>query len=58
MGVCVCVCVCVGGGGVVDQLSYFSSQPVIHDWCNKSCGMCYPVCGMVHIKDGAVNRKE
>ena len=19
-------------------------------WCNKGCGMCYPVCGMVHIK--------
>ena len=22
-----------------------------HDWCNKSRGMCYPVCGMVHIKE-------
>ena len=21
------------------------------DWCNKGCGMCYPVCGMVHIKE-------
>ena len=20
-------------------------------WCNKGRGMCYPVCGMVHIKD-------
>ena len=29
--------------------SYFSLQP--HDWCNKGCGMCYPVCGMVHIKE-------
>ena len=35
----------------VDPLSYFSFQPVLHDWCNKGCGMCYPVCGMVHIKD-------
>ena len=35
----------------VDPLSYFSFQPVIHDWCNKGRGMCYPVCGMVHIKD-------
>ena len=26
-------------------------QPVLHDWCNKCCGMCYPVCGMVHIKE-------
>ena len=29
----------------VDPLSYF------HDWCNKGRGMCYPVCGMVHIKE-------
>ena len=25
--------------------------PVIHDWCNKGRGMCYPICGMVHIKE-------
>ena len=36
---------------MVDPLSYFSFQPVLHDWSNKSCGMCYPVCGMVHIKE-------
>ena len=35
----------------VNPLSYFSFQPVPHDWCNKDCGMCYPVCGMVHIKE-------
>ena len=35
----------------VDPLGYFSFQPVIHDWCNKGRGMCYPVCGMVHIKE-------
>ena len=35
----------------VDPLSYFSFHPVLHDWCNKGCGMCYPVCGMVHIKE-------
>ena len=29
----------------------FSFQPVLHDWCNKGRGMCYPVCGMVHIKE-------
>ena len=23
----------------------------LHDWCYKSCGMCYPVCGTVHIKE-------
>ena len=37
----------VGWGGPVEQLSF---QPVLHDWCNKGRGMCYPVCGMVHIK--------
>ena len=36
---------------MVDPLSYFLFQPVLHDWCNKGRGMCYPVCGMVHIKD-------
>ena len=35
----------------MDPLSYFSFQPVLHDWCSKGCGMCYPVCGMVHIKE-------
>ena len=32
-------------------LGYFSFQPVLHDWCNKGRGMCYPVCGMMHIKE-------
>ena len=36
---------------VQHPLSYFSFQPVLHDWCNKDRGMCYPVCGMVHIKE-------
>ena len=35
----------------VDPLRYFSFQPVLHDWCNKGWGMCYPVCWMVHIKE-------
>ena len=35
----------------VDPLSYFSFQPVLHDWCNKGRGICYPVCGIVHIKE-------
>ena len=33
------------------MMSYFSFQPVLHNWYNKSCGMCYPVFGMVHIKE-------
>ena len=35
----------------MDPLSYFSFPLVLHDWCNKGRGMCYPVCGMVHIKE-------
>ena len=31
----------------VYPLSYFSFQPVLHDWCNKG----RPVSGMVHIKE-------
>ena len=45
---------CDGSSGrsfMVDPLSYFLFQPVLHDWCNKGCGMCYPVCRMVHIKE-------
>ena len=36
---------------MVDLLSYLLFQPVLHDWCNKIRGMCYPVCGMVHNKE-------
>ena len=45
MCVCVCVCVCVRVCMYVcvsvraDPLSYFSFQPVLHDWCNKGRGM-------------------
>ena len=33
---------------MVDILSYFLFQPVLQ---NKECGMCYPVCEMMHIKE-------
>ena len=36
---------------MVDPLSYLSFQPVLHDWCNKGRGMCYPVEGMMHINE-------
>ena len=36
---------------MLSPLSYFLFQPVLNDWCNKGRGMCYPVCGMVHIKE-------
>ena len=35
----------------VDPLSYFSFQKVLDVLRNKDRGMCYPVCGMVHIKE-------
>ena len=36
---------------MVDPLSYLSFQSKLHDWCNKGRGMCYPVCGILHIKE-------
>ena len=32
---------------LVDPLSHF----LLHDWCNKGRGMCYPACRMMHIKE-------
>ena len=37
--------------GATSRSYYFSFQPVLHNWCNKCRGMCYPVCGMMHIKE-------
>ena len=34
---------------MVDPLSYFSFQPVLHDWCNKGRGMCYPNQKVAHV---------
>ena len=28
---------------MVEPLSYFSFQPVLHDWYNKGCGVYYSV---------------
>ena len=39
------------GRRIDPSLSYFSVQPVLHDWCNEGRGMFYPVYGMVHIKE-------
>ena len=36
---------------MVDPLIYFSFQPVLNNRFNIGRGMCYPVCGMVHIKE-------
>ena len=35
---------------MVDPLDNFSFQPVFRDWYNKGRGMCYPLCGMIFIK--------
>ena len=36
---------------MTEPLSYFLFQPELHNWYNKGRSMCYPVCGVVHIKD-------
>ena len=33
-------------------------QPVLHDWCNKGRGMCYPVWDGAYKRTLAANRKE
>ena len=43
---------------MVDPLNYFSFPPVLHNWCNKGCGMCYPFCGIVHIEDSLLLIKK
>ena len=35
---------------MVNLVSYISFQTVLHNWCNKGCGVCFPACGVVHIK--------
>ena len=43
-----------GSVTIYDQAVSYSGksvQPVLHDWCTKGHGMCYPVCGMVHINE-------
>ena len=35
-------------GGPIDR---FLVPPVLHYWYNKDHGMCYPVCGILHIKE-------
>ena len=40
----------------VDPLSYFSFQPVLHDWCNKGRGMLSCVWDGAYKRTLAVNR--
>ena len=49
---CMCVFLCLFlFASISTPLSYFPFQPMLHDWCKKGRGMCYPVCGMMHIKE-------
>ena len=41
---------------IVNPLSYFSFQLVLHDWCNKGRGMC--MWDDAYKKTIAANRKE
>ena len=40
----------VSPGLPIHKAGTFLLQPVLYNWCNKEHGMCYPVCGMMHIK--------
>ena len=40
----------------MDPLSYFSFQPVLHDWCNKGCGILSCLWDGAYKRTLAVNR--
>ena len=42
---------------MVDLLSQFLFQPVLHNWCNKGCGMYYPVWDWAYKRYLAANQK-
>ena len=42
-------------GGLIEL---FLIPPVLHDWCNNGCGICYHVCEMVHIKEALLQIKK
>ena len=39
------------GGRKEEPIELFLVPTVLHDWCNKGRGICYPVCEMMHIKE-------
>ena len=41
---------------MVDPLSCFLFQSVVHNWCNKGRGMCYSVWDVVYKRPIAANR--
>ena len=47
-GIAMIYCAQIGGGGAQwGAMNYFSFQSVVHYWCNKGIGMCYPLCGIL-----------
>ena len=52
-GGCLLLFLCNGGILLVNcgPTELFLFKPVLHNLYNKSCGMCNPVCWMVHIKE-------
>ena len=42
----------------IDPLSYFSFQPVLHDWHNKGCGMLSCLWDDAYKRTLAANQKE
>ena len=36
---------------VVGSILHSGRFELFLEWCNKGCGMRYPLCGMVHIKE-------
>ena len=58
-GLCYIICATPAGHNIHKhnrhfvELYYFKFkfQPEHHNWCNKSRGMYYPACGIVHIKN-------
>ena len=42
---------------MVDSLSLFSFHPVLHDWCNKGCGVHYPVWDGVYTRSLVANEQ-
>ena len=39
-------------------IEQFLTHLLLHNWCNKGHGSYYPVCGMMHIEDGAVGHLD
>ena len=45
-------------GHMVNNHMYFSFHPVLHNWCNKGHGMCYPVWDGVYKRSLGAKRKK